>query len=165
MQPFSLAHMEALNILDCPAVSGGIRGWIAVDLFLAVCTSPTPLADLSSLASRRSLCVALLRTFRPQTLPRVLLEIDCYVRDYFTPPRLWEKDAEGKALAMPWIPRIIRCLCSHYGMTHAEAWATPAGYAFHLLITHLEAEGEDVQVFTAQDMAQEQALQGESLTP
>ena len=148
-------------MIDHPALKGLDFSWPSIETFLAVCGCARPLEILHDLASYRSLRVRLARFFFPASRLDYVRAIDAYLRDYLTLPDMWhDRDCgDHDEMHLPWTARMVRTLTQHWGFTHDQAWACPAGYAIHLHLAHAEAEGAKVPIISDTDRAMMDAVE------
>jgi hypothetical protein len=66
-------------------------------------------------------------------------------------PELWEnEDSDNRTISAPFILSQVAGLMG-LGMTHAEAWDTPPGYAKWLLAAHAERQTDRVKFYNDED--------------
>lgn len=161
LRPFSLAHVEALRIIDHPALTTGVMSWTDLEVFCAVCRTRDPLEDLAGTLQKRPWQLRVLKPLSPFFWARANDIIDCYIRDFFSVPKLWKENKKhNRQQKYPWTIEAVHTLTSEWGMTYAEAWRCPVGLALHAQIVSAESKGADVPVITDEDEKQIAALGG-----
>ena len=145
LQPFTLAHYEALVIVHSPYVTQARDPlWEDVEMALCICSRQRPIDDLPAISRFRRLRWRLMRP-KMEDQQEAAFSVGQWVAECTAQPQAYvdpHDDRPARRAVMPWILRVVRALCTQYGMTHDEAWHTPFQYSMHLYLTWAESEGE-----------------------
>jgi hypothetical protein len=134
LQPFSLAHYVALQLISSPYLLKSSRASLA-DLGIAVFLCRLPAMQALSLIASGDVLADMVKEFAKRAGRFNKAEHDRIFRDYiadFTDlPDYWIKENENSdaAIRAPAEFHIIRVLCKVYNCKLNEAWATPMSLA------------------------------------
>jgi len=147
LQPFSLAHYLALQIIDSPFLYSNAAapiGQLGAAVFL--CSLPT--AELfARLSKGQSLAVDVEHFGRLSGAGNHDINeriFRAYIADYTDLPEYWHKPgADDKGPRAPWEFHLIRILTSVYNCTLEQAWSMPLALARCYFDVEQECQGSE----------------------
>lgn len=156
LRPLSLWHLWLLEFVRSPyvgasAAAEGTAGDLALALLLCSRAPSFPGDDVTTLFE---VDAPFLERIEREGITATSLAFQCYLQDHIALPRCWES-GEGRPVKSPLCLYMAAVLMRHGRMSHAEAWATPYGYARHLVLALAEAGGNEIALITS---AEETAL-------
>jgi len=160
LQPLSLWHVWLLEFVRSPYV--GVSGdGTAADLALALLICSRPAESPVTCGPADFACDPhLIAAIEEAGIRETSLAFQSYLADHIATPRCWESGS-GKPVKSPICLYMVAVLMRCGRMSHEEAWATPFGYARHLVLALAEAGGNEIPLMTE---AEEAALRAAGYT-
>ena len=85
-------------------------------------------------------------------LPLLRAQMAAYLADHAAPPVVFTSDS-SRPVKSPWYLYLAAVLMRHAGFDERKAWATGSGYARHLALGVVEAEGKDIPLVSETEAA------------
>jgi hypothetical protein len=154
LHPLSIWHVWLLEFVRSPYVGAssadeGRAGDLA--LALLICSRPASFpGETEESGVVFQVDPMLLERIEREGILESSLAFQNYFRDHVALPRCWES-GEGRSVKSPICLYMAAVLMRHGRMNYAEAWATPFGYARHLVLALAEAGGNEIPLLSASE--------------